>query len=185
MRIVRFAAGIVLVAATAAASAQEADPAKLRSAVILWVADSPQLVYDIRYAGGGTTMPTALKYLIKDLAENDGWYLTGEDKSKTIASQAKRISLEYMGAKSNLRPVRVGRIEVKEAPKSVACVVSFGKKPGADDVKRVGGVLEMFARKYRKAAKSAASSVESAATNKATVWTFEVHFEEAAKKAKK
>ena len=165
--------------------AQEPDPGKLKSAVILWVADSPQLTYDIRYSGESATMPTALKYLIKDLAEYDGWYLTGEDKTKTVASQSKRISLETTAAKSKLKVARVGRIEVKETPKSVACVVSFAKKPGAEDVKRLSEVLETFARKYTKATKSVASAVESAETMKATVWTFDVRFKEAAKKDKK
>src|SRR5262245_61387279 len=164
--------------------AQEPDPVKLKSAVILWVAEGPQLTYDVRYSGDSTTMPTALKYLIKDLAEYDGWYLTGEDKTKTVASQSKRISLETTAAKSKLKFARVGRIEVKETPKSVACVVSFAKKPGSEDVKRLSEVLETFARKYTKATKSVASAVESAET-KATVWTFDVRFKEAAKKDKK
>lgn len=186
MYVARFAPVTVLLAVTAGLPAQEPDPAKLKSAVILWVADSPQLTYDIRFAGGeSTTMPTALRYLVKDLAENDGWYLTGEDKSKTVASQAKRISLEYTAAKSKIKTARVGRIEVKETPKSVACVVSFSKKPGADDVKRLSGVLQIFARKYTKAAKSVVSTVEPAETMKATVWTFEVRFKEPAKKDKK
>ena len=183
---IRLFAVTVLMAMTAVPRAQEPDPPKLKSAVILWVADSPQLTYDIRYTGGETTtMPTALKYLVKDLAENDGWYLTGEDKSKTVASQAKRISLEYTAAKSRLKAARVSRIEVKETPKSVACVVSFAKRPGADDVKRLGEMLETFARKYTKATKSVASTVESAETMKATVWTFDVRFKDLPKKDKK
>jgi hypothetical protein len=185
MNITRLAL-LVIAVSTWTLRAQDPDPVKLKSAVILWVADSPQLTYDIRYSGGdSTTMPTALKYLIKDVAEYDGWYLTGEDKSKTVASQSKRISLETTAAKSKLKFARVGRIEVKETPKSVACVVSFAKKPGADDVKRLSEVLETFARKYTKATKSVASAVESAETMKATVWTFDVRFKEAAKKDKK
>ena len=84
-------------------------------------------------------MPTALKYFLKDLAESEGWYLTGEDKSKTVASQAKRISLETTNAKSRLTPVRISKVEVKELAGAVNCVVSYGKKPGADDFKRHRG----------------------------------------------
>src|SRR5262245_2883575 len=184
MYAVRLAAMAVLIGSTSGPKAQEPEPPKLKSAVILWVADSPQLTYDVRYTGDSTTMPTALKYLLKDLAEYDGWYLTGEDKSKTVASQTKRISLEYTAAKSKLKTARVSRIEVKENPMSVACVVSFAKKPGADDVKSLSGVLETFARKYTKAAKSVASAVEPAEM-KSTVWNFEVRFKEPAKKDKK
>ena len=166
--------------------AQDPDPAKRRTAIILWVADAPQLVYDVRYTGGdSTTMPTALRYLVKDLAESEGWYLTGEEKSKTIASQAKRITLEFTKAKSKGNATRASKVEVKEAVGSVACVVSFAKKPGADDVKRMDSVLETFARKYAKVAKSVPSTVEHAETAKANVWSFEVRFKEPAAKAKK
>jgi hypothetical protein len=165
--------------------AKDPEPAaRPKSAVILWVTDAP-LTYDIRYAGGaGTTMPTALKYFLKDLAESEGWYLTGEDKSKTVASQSKRISLETTNAKSRLSAVRVSKVEVKEAPGAVNCVVTFGKKPSADELKRTEGILNTFARKYSKVAKATTSTVQHADVAKGFVWSFEVRFKEPPAKVK-
>ena len=183
----QLALAIFIVASAASLGAQQPAGIKLKAAVIQWVADVPQLTYDIRYSGGeGTTMPTALKYLIKDLAEMEGWYLTGEDKSKTVASQAKRIHLDYTSAKSKPATIRIGKIEVKETPKSVDFVVWFAKKPGRDDVTRLDGVLQTFARKYMKLAKSERTTIAHAEAAKANVWTYEVRFKElAAAKDKK
>lgn len=183
----RFASLLALaaLAVVAASSAGQDAPVKLKAATIQWVADAPLLTYDVRYLGGDTTtMPTALKYLLKDLAECEGWYLTGEDKSKTIASQAKRISLEYTKARSKLKTNRVGKIEAKETPGAVEFVVTFAKKPGGEELTRLGGVLETFARKYVKAAKSISAAVQHEATTKANVWNFEVRFKEPAAKKK-
>ena len=157
-------------------SAQAPEPAKLKTATVQWVADTPQLTYDVRYSGDGTTMPTAFKYLLKDLAELEGWYLTGEDKSKTIASQAKRIQLEYTQAKSKVKGPRVSKIDVKETPKSIDFVVAFAKKPSRDEVAKLGDVLETFSRKYAKIPKGTAADVELADTPKATVWKLEVRY---------
>jgi len=185
MRIPWFAA-LALVAVIGRQPAPTQEPElKRRTALIQWVADSPQLTYDVRFTGDSTTMPTALKYLVKDLAESEGWYLTGDDKSKTVASQAKRITLEYVGAKSKLKNIRVTKIEVKELPSAVACTVTYGKKPGKDDVTRTGGILETFGRKYLKAAKTARANVESAETARASVWSFDVRFNDPAAKEKK
>ena len=169
-----------------AVSLQAQDPgAKRKSAVILWVTDAP-LTYDVRYAGGDSaTMPTALKYLLQDLAESEGWYLTGEDKSKSVASQAKRISLETTNAKSRLSAVRISKVEVKELAGAVNCLVTFGKKPAAEDVKRTEGILNTFARKYAKVVKATSSTVEHTEPAKGNVWSFEVRFKETAAKAKK
>ena len=184
MRVVDFLGTIIFVAA-ASLSAQDPDAAKRKTAVIQLVADAPQLTYDIRFTGGdSTTMPTALKYLIKDLAQCEGWYLTGEDKSKTVASQAKRIWLETTKAKSKVSGTRVNKIEVKELPGMIACVVSYGKKANLEDVKRTGGVLDTFARKYVKLVKGAATTVTHAETAKPSVWSFEVRYKEPAKEKK-
>src|SRR5262245_29716739 len=169
----------------AGSPAQDPEPVKRKTAVIQWVADAPQLIYDIRFTGDSTTMPMALKYLTKDLAESEGWYLTGEDKSKTVASQAKRITLDYSAAKSKLKAIRVSKVEIKELPDAVACLVTYSKKPGKDDVARTGGILETFGRKYLKIAKTVRSSVSSAETAKASVWSFDVHFKDPAAKEKK
>jgi hypothetical protein len=183
--LLRWAWAPILVLSVWTLQAKGPEPAQRKSALILWVSDAP-LTYDVRYAGGdSTTMPTALKYFLKDLAESEGWYLTGEDKSKTIASQAKRITLETTNAKSRLSAVRISKVEVKEIPGAVSCVVTFGKKPGADDLKRTEGILNMFARKYAKVAKGTSSTVQQNDTAKGNVRSFEVRFKEAAAKAKK
>lgn len=180
-----FALALAAGVCSTSAPAQDPEAAKRKTAIIQWVADAPQLVYDIRFTGDSTTMPTALKYLVKDLAENEGWYLTGEDKSKTVASQAKRITLDYAAAKSKPKGVRISKVEIKELPDAVACVVTYGKKPGKDELARTSGILETFGRKYLKIAKTIRSNVASAETNKASVWSFEVRFKDPAAKEKK
>lgn len=155
-------------------------PNKLKTASIDWIADVPMLVYDVRYTGA-ETMPTPLKTLLKDIAESEGFYLTGEDKSKTVSSQSKRISIEYVKAKSKLKPVRIGKIEVKETPASIQCLVAFSKKPSETDLTKVDGILETFARKYRKAAKSVTSSVKHTEGTQPSVWAFQISFKEPAK----
>lgn len=164
-------------------AAQEFDRAKLKTAQVLWVADAPQLVYDVRFTGADT-MPTALKILLKDIAESEGWYLTGKDKSTTVSSQSKRISIEYVPLKSKLKPVRIGKVEIKESPAAVDCLVVFSKKPSNADLTRLDDVLETFARKYRKAAKSVSSTVKHKEGSQPSVWAFEVKFKEPAKAAK-
>ncbi len=176
-RIPSLAVCMVVAAIGQLASVQPPDPRLLRTATVQWVSDGPPLVYDIRYAGGdSTTMPTALRYLVKDLALSDGWYLTGEDKSKTVASQSKRLSLAYTREKSKIAAVRITKVEVKEGANAVGCTVSFTRKPAAEDVKRAEGVLETFTRKYEKLAKGTPLTVESAATAKTAIWSFEVRF---------
>jgi hypothetical protein len=178
------ASALVLAAISGKLLAQE-DGGKRKTAVIQWVADAPVLVYDIRFTGDGTTMPTALKYLLKDLAEGEGFYLTGEDKSKTVASQAKRISLEYTPTRSKPRPIRTAKIEIKELDSAITCVVTYLKKPAKDDVTRTGDMLETFGRKYLKTAKNAPATVEPAATARASVWSFDIRFKEPPAKDKK
>lgn len=164
---------------------QAPDPAKLKTAVVQWVADMPNLTYDIRFTGDTTTMPTALKYLVKDLAEYEGWYLTGEDKTKTIASRAKRISLEYVQGKSKIKATRVAKIDVKETPKSIDLVATFAKKPSREEVSRLGGILATFSRKYAKIAKNAPATLEQTETAKVAVWSFQVRFDMPPAKVKK
>jgi len=182
---IRLIAALASAMVVAGVPAQDPEAGKRKTAVIQWVADSPQLTYDVRFTGDSTTMPTALKYLVKDLAESEGWYLTGEDKSKTVASQAKRLTLDYAGAKSKPRNIRVSKIEIKEHPSAVACNVTYAKKPGKDDLSRTSGILETFGRKYLKVAKTIRSSVESTETAQAKVWSFEVSFKDPAAKEKK
>lgn len=181
IRQLSWVSAVLYVAANAGAQA----PGKLKTAVIQLAADTPLLVYDIRFTGDTTTMPTALKYLVKDVAEYEGWYLTGTEKSKTIASRAKRVSLEYVPARSKNKATRIGKIDVKETAKSIDCVVTFAKKPARDELSRLGGILGTFARKYTKAAKNASATVEHSETAQAAVWNFHVHIEAAAAKAKK
>src|SRR6478735_5949990 len=101
----RMLASLLITIMAGVLAAQDPAP-KLRTAVIQWIADTPALTYDVRYSGDDTTtMPTALKYLLKDLADSEGLYLTGEDKSKTIASQNRRITLEYAPTKSKAKGV--------------------------------------------------------------------------------
>ena len=178
MRTLQVSAFTVLITAGACyLPAQDPDAAKRKSAAIQWVADGPPLVYDVRFTGGdSTTMPTALKYLVKDLAASEGWYLTGEDKSKTVSSTSKRISLDVTKEKSKLGVMRVSKIDVKELPNALACVVTYSKKPAKEDVARIGGVLETFGRKYLKIAKGIAATVAPAEAGKANVWAFDVHF---------
>ena len=160
------------------------QPSKLKTAVINWIADGPVLVYDVHFTGV-ETMPTSLKTLLKDIAENEGFYLTGEDKSKTVSSQSKRISIEYVPTKSRYRPVRIGKVEVKETPATVECTVAFSKKPSETDLTKVDAILETFARKFRKATKSVTSSVKHTEGSQPTVWAFAISFKEPPPKAKK
>lgn len=175
---------VVVVAVTMAAD--EPAPAKLRTAVIQWVADNPQLTYDVRFAGGdSTTIPAALKNLLRDLADSEGIYLTGESKSKTVASQNRRYFFEYTAVKSKIKGTRVSKVDVKEVGDGVMFVVRFGKTPGDDDLTRIDGVLETFARKYQKVAKGAPATVRHRELPKGGGWTFTVHFKEADAKGKK
>lgn len=179
-----FGCSILLVLCTALA-AQDEPPVKFKTATIQWLGDTPVLAYEVRYNSDTTTMPTAFKYLLKDLADSEGWHLTGEDKSKTIASQVRRVAIAAVKSKSKVNPVRVTKIEAKETPMAVEFVVTFGKKPAEADVTRTAGVLETFARKLVKATKSVASTVQHEPTGKGAVWNYEVRFKETAAKPKK
>jgi hypothetical protein len=184
-KLVASALALGIAAGTWGLQAQAPDPARHKTALVQWVSDGPPLVYDVRFTGGDTTMPTALKYLIKDLAESEGWHLTGQDKSKVVASQAKRIALDYTPARSKPRAVRAGQIEINEQPDAIHCVVTFAKKPGKDEVSRTGEVLETFGRKYLKVAKTLRATVEAAEASRANMWSFGIRFKDAAAKDKK